>query len=88
VLRNFSGVLVMGIGSITFSLPHFLTGTHVQGQAGEHHNASMSNICVRNNQLMSATKTKTSAGEELLMSLPGLEKIKTLTEGMYIPKFV
>jgi hypothetical protein len=71
----------MGIGSITFSLPHFLTGTHVKGNFGEHHNSSISNICIRNNPLLSATKAKASAGEELLMSLPGLEKIKTLTEG-------
>ena len=79
-----SGVLVMGIGSITFSLPHFLTGAHVKGSFGENNNSSMSNICLRNNQLMSSTKTKASAGEELLMSLPGLEKIKTLTEGEHL----
>jgi hypothetical protein len=77
----FTGVLVMGIGSITFSLPHFLTGNHILGSLGEGHNNSMGNICVRNNHLMAAPKTQTSAGEELLMSLPGIEKIKSLTEG-------
>ena len=71
----------MGIGSITFSLPHFLTGTPSHGSLGDNQNSSVTNICMRNNMLMAASKPKTSAGEELLMSLPGLEKIKTLTEG-------
>ena len=78
----FAGVLVMGIASITFSLPHFLTGNHgISGPLSDSNNMSMGNICVRNNRLMTAAKPKASAGEELLMSLPGLEKIKSLTEG-------
>ena len=80
-----SGVLVMGIGSITFSLPHFLTGNHMLSSLSERNNSALGNICVRNNPLMASANTHPSAGEELLMSLPGIEKIKSLTEGKTLP---
>ena len=82
----------MGIGSITFSLPHFLSGrlghqgdillsTNVEGLNGTtnvmHTN---DNICrITSNPLL--TKKPRGSEDELLEKLPGLGKIKSLTEG-------
>ena len=63
----------MGIGSITFSLPHFLTGHHhVKGSMG---NASNDNICRAPRLLDQADR------DTILKNLPGLQEIKSLTEG-------
>ena len=72
----FPGILVMGIGSITFSLPHFLTGHHhVMGSSG---NATTDNIC-RAPRLLDQTDR-----DAILKNLPGLQEIKSLTEGKCI----
>ena len=42
---SFSGCLVMGIGSITFSFPHFLMGPYDLGDGDG--NSTSSNICSR-----------------------------------------
>jgi hypothetical protein len=70
----------MGIGSITFSLPHFLTGNHHTTTLTTGNNSSMSNIC-KSHRVLAANKAKTSAEEGFLMSLPGLEKLKSQIEG-------
>eukprot|EP00093_Oithona_nana_P005745 05745.XXX_182220_189329_1 [CDS] Oithona nana genome sequencing. len=71
------GILVMGIGSITFSLPHFLTGHHhVKGSMG---NASNDNICRAPRLLDQADR------DTILKNLPGLQEIKSLTEGLSNP---
>lgn len=70
------GVLVMGIGSIMFSLPHFLTGHHMVHVDG---NSTADNIC-RPPRLLDQTDT-----DDILHNLPGLEKIKSLTEGLSSP---
>ena len=73
VIFFFPGILVMGIGSITFSLPHFLTGHHhVKGSMG---NASNDNICRAPRLLDQADR------DTILKNLPGLQEIKSLTEG-------
>jgi len=65
----------MGIGSITFSLPHFLTGHHmVHGANG---NSSADNICRAPRLLDQADR------DAILQNLPGLQKIKSLAEGKY-----
>ncbi len=70
----------MGIGSITFSLPHFLSGNHHTTTLSEGSNSSISNIC-KSHRVLAATKPKSSAEEGFLMSLPGLEKLKSQIEG-------
>lgn len=70
----------MGIGSITFSLPHFLSGSHHTTSLSQGPNSSMSNIC-KSNRYLGVNKAKTSAEEGFLMSLPGLEKLKSQIEG-------
>ncbi len=74
-LIYFSGVLVMGIGSITFSLPHFLSG-HYMVQS-DLDSGSGDNIC-RGPKL---TSQYHHTSNDLLENLPGLDKIKSLTEG-------
>ena len=60
----------MGIGSITFSLPHFLTGPHrVLGSEG---NSTSDNICRAPSLLDQADR------DTILQNLPGLQKIKSL----------
>ena len=63
----------MGIGSITFSLPHFLSGPHmVHGSDG---NSTSANIC-RAPRLLDQTDR-----DNILQNIPGLDQIKSLTEG-------
>jgi hypothetical protein len=62
----------MGIGSITFSLPHFLSSHYmVQSDLSD----TGDNIC------KGPTITPHQTTNDLLESLPGLDKIKSLTEG-------
>lgn len=65
----------MGIGSITFSLPHFLTGRH-NLQLGADGNTS-DNICRAPRLLDQADR------DAILQNLPGLQKIKSLAEGTF-----
>ena len=63
----------MGIGSITFSLPHFLSGPYmVHGSEG---NLSNANIC-KNPRIPDQTDR-----DNILQNIPGLDSIKSLTEG-------
>ncbi len=68
----------MGIGSITFSLPHFLTGPH---HVAHGVNATTNNICRSPRLLDQADR------DNILKNLPGLENIKSLAEGDYHPFF-
>ena len=92
----FSGVLVMGIGSVTFSLPHFLTTAYSETYNNDGSNSSTENICSsgnfgnrgegKNSALLKSFASRidnfgSSSEGELLQKLPGLEKIKSLTEG-------
>jgi len=70
----------MGVGSITFSLPHFLSGNHHATSLSQGTNSSMSNIC-KSQRYSGVNKAKSSAEEGFLMSLPGLEKLKSQIEG-------
>lgn len=71
----------MGIGSITFSLPHFLGGEYMlqDGSSASGGSSSSDNIC------RGAPKiTHQSSANDLLdlvKKVPGLDKIKSLTEG-------
>ena len=67
------GCLVMGIGSITFSLPHFLSGPYLLH--GSDSNNATANICRAPKLLDQADR------DTILQNLPGLDKIKSLTEG-------
>ncbi len=122
--KNFSvfflpraGALVMGIGSITFSLPHFLSGPYMAGHSASP-NASTNNMCRAPSSSYSSAAAVAAAShhlrggthplavggaagkdggggvvvaaaapddiaavEGLLETLPGLDKIKSLTEG-------
>ena len=61
----------MGIGSVTFSLPHFLTGPYrVRGSEGL--NATLDNICKAPSLLDQADR------DTYLQNIPGLQKIKSL----------
>jgi hypothetical protein len=86
----------MGIGSVTFSLPHFLTPAYSETYNNDGTNSSLGNICNgvgnanggngRNNVLRKSFASRidnlgSSSEGELLQRLPGLEKIKSLTEG-------
>jgi organic anion transporter 3A len=74
------GVLVMGIGSVTFSLPHFLTGPYrVRGSEGL--NSTSDNICKAPSLLDQADR------DTILQNIPGLQKIKSLvnSEGLLHP---
>eukprot|EP00094_Tigriopus_californicus_P000284 TCALIF_00274-PB protein Name:"Similar to SLCO5A1 Solute carrier organic anion transporter family member 5A1 (Homo sapiens)" AED:0.11 eAED:0.11 QI:460/0.90/0.91/1/0.63/0.58/12/137/1099 len=68
------GVLVMGIGSITFSLPHFLAGNYM---LRSDLNTSNDNIC--------RVPTHGDGANPLLEQLPALDKIKSLTQGLNSP---
>ncbi len=108
----------MGLGSITFSLPHFLSGPYMAGNMASGANASADNMC-RASALNAASNRMARAGtagadgsfgvthplavegggmavaaaaggaapediaavEGLLETLPGLDKIKSLTQG-------
>jgi len=80
------GVLVMGIGSITFSLPHFLGGEYMlqDGSSASGGSSSSDNIC------RGAPKiTHQSSANDLLdlvKKVPGLDKIKSLTEELSPPQ--
>ena len=79
ICSSVSGVLVMGIGSITFSLPHFLGGDYMVEDGSVSASGgvlSSDNIC----REPKITNHHTSAND-LLDKLPGLDKIKSLTEG-------
>ena len=65
----------MGIGSITFSLPHFLSGPYLLH--GSDSNNATANICRAPKLLDQADR------DTILQNLPGLDKIKSLTEGKY-----
>ena len=70
------GVLVMGIGSITFSLPHFLGGEYMV------HDGSSASGAPGDDNICRAPKiSHQSSANDLLDKLPGLDKIKSLTEG-------
>ena len=91
----------MGIGSVTFSLPHFLTPAYSKTYYNsDGTNNSIDNICNRAGggslQQHSSLLRKSSFGPrldnlgsssegDLLEKLPGLEKIKSLTEGLSSP---
>ena len=74
--ESLSGVLVMGIGSITFSLPHFLGGEYMV------HDGSSASGAPGDDNICRAPKiSHQSSANDLLDKLPGLDKIKSLTEG-------
>ena len=79
LIASLSGVLVMGIGSITFSLPHFLGGEYMvndgSSASGGSGLSSSDNIC------RAPKISHQSSANDLLDKLPGLDKIKSLTEG-------
>ena len=64
----------MGIGSITFSLPHFLAGNYM---IHSDLNATSDNIC----KVPAPIHGVPGADDDLLEQLPGLDKIKSLTKG-------
>ena len=83
----------MGVGSITFSLPHFLSGNYMVSSSS---NSTENNICARAGSTRvngaaggfsssgsgrSRTGLRTAKDEDILNQLPGLDKIKSLTEG-------
>ena len=69
----------MGIGSITFSLPHFLSGRYmVHGSDG---NSTNANICRSPPKLPYQTDR-----DNILQNIPGLDSIKSLTEGKFLEK--
>ena len=75
-IQSLSGVLVMGIGSITFSLPHFLGGEYMV------HDGSSASGAPGDDNICRAPKiSHQSSANDLLDKLPGLDKIKSLTEG-------
>ena len=66
----------MGIGSITFSLPHFLGGEYMV------HDGSSTSGSPGDDNICRAPKiSHQSSTNDLLNKLPGLDKIKSLTEG-------
>ena len=66
----------MGIGSITFSLPHFLGGEYMV------HDGSSASGAPGDDNICRAPKiSHQSSANDLLDKLPGLDKIKSLTEG-------
>ena len=82
----------MGIGSIMFSLPHFLTTAYSETYNNDGTNSSFENICngvggggrdsvIRKSFASRLDNLGSSSEGELLQKLPGLEKIKSLTEG-------
>ena len=86
----------MGIGSVTFSLPHFLTTAYSDTYSNDGNNSSIENICSsngygstgspRNSVLLQSFASRidslgSSSEGELLEKLPGLSKIKSLTKG-------
>ncbi|CAB4061515.1 SLCO3A [Lepeophtheirus salmonis] len=72
------GVLVMGIGSITFSLPHFLSDSH--SIKSDINGSSTDNIC-RGPRII----PHKSAEDLLIEKLPALGNIKSLAEGLPNP---
>ena len=64
----------MGIGSVCFSLPHFLTGHHTV--AGTDGNSTADNIC-RSPRLQPQTD------RDGILDKPWLKEISSLTEGTY-----
>ena len=64
----------MGIGSITFSLPHFLAGNYM---IHSDLNATSDNIC----KVPAPIHRVPGGDDDLLEQLPGLDKIKSLTKG-------
>ena len=61
----------MGIGLVTFSLPHFLTGPYrVRGSEGL--NSTSDNICKAPSLLDQVER------DNILQNIPGLQKIKSL----------
>ena len=98
MFTSFSGCLVMGIGSVTFSLPHFLTPAYSKTYYNsDGTNNSIENICngagggsvhqhsssLRKSSFGPRLDNLGSSSEgDLLQKLPGLEKIKSLTEGI------
>ena len=84
----------MGIGSITFSLPHFLTTAYSETYNSDGTNSSIENICngvngggvgrdsvLRKSFASRLDNLGSSSEGELLQKLPGLETIKSLTKG-------
>ena len=65
----------MGIGSVTFSLPHFLSDNYMVHSDS---NTTSDNICKISTPL---TQPHNQLDNGLLEQLPGLDKIKSLTEG-------
>jgi len=90
-----AGALVMGLGSITFSLPHFLAGRYMAGSSGGAGNLTGHNICSRPPSvagigdvgLAHGQPEDVAAVEGLLDTLPGIDKIKSLTEGEHVNFF-
>ena len=90
----------MGIGSVTFSLPHFLTTAYSDTYSNDGNNSSIENICSSNNGRSSSGRNSvflqsfasridnlgSSSEGEILEKLPGLEKIKSLTKGRICQK--
>jgi hypothetical protein len=64
----------MGIGSITFSLPHFLAGNYM---VHTDPNTTSDNIC----KVSKLSQAQPPPEIDILGKLPGLDKIKSLTEG-------
>ena len=93
----------MGIGSVTFSLPHFLTTAYSETYSNDGNNSSIENICSSSNNGFGSNGPKnsvllqsfasridnlgSSSEGELLEKLPGLEKIKDLTKGNIHQKY-
>ena len=89
----------MGIGSVTFSLPHFLTTAYSETYNNDGRNSSIENICssgatgkhIGSNLKSFASRIDnlgSSSEGELLRKLPGLEKIKSLTEGIKMMNYI
>jgi len=76
------GCLVMGIGSITFSFPHFLMGPYDVSAGG---NQTASNICNRRDFQHTGHSPHSSAEGNLLEKIPVLTELKSLTEGLSSP---
>ena len=71
----------MGIGSITFSLPHFLAGNYM---IHSDLNATSDNIC----KVPAPIHRVPGGDDDLLEQLPGLDKIKSLTKGKQSQKLL
>ena len=90
----------MGIGSITFSLPHFLTTAYSETYGSDGTNSSIENICngggrsgvgdgitLRKSFASRIDNLGSSSEGQLLQKLPGLETIKSLTKGNKLVHF-